>query len=276
MKRRAGGRAAYRIHLEYDGSRYSGWQRQGEGQTRAGIKTIAGSLERILTAESLTPLALVGSGRTDSGVHAMDQVAHLHLPADRAPSPARLRAILEAGLPSDIVVTRVSTCDPSFHARHDAVARTYLYCLALRRSAFVKPYVWWQRRPLDRHRVTEALACFQGFHDVGAFADLEPEDSPRCELQACTSREEGSLLVLRFTASHFLRRQVRRMVGAVVACGVGEVPLATLSKDLRQPTRDANLYWAERAAPSSGLFLARVRYSGDSSADPELPWFSLP
>lgn len=268
-------RVAYRLHLEYDGGRYQGWQRQGERQTAAGVKTITGSLERVLAQESLRPLALMGSGRTDAGVHALDQVAHLHLPKEGAPTAERLLRLLNDGLPHDIVVTRALPCPPTFHARHDALSRTYLYCLALRRSAFAKPWIWWHKRPLDLPRLEAAIAGFEGFHDVSAFADLEPDDDPRCKIEECSLHKEGSLVLMRIRASHFLRRQVRRMVGAAVACAGGACPPSELSRDLARPTQAANLRWAEQAAPSAGLFLAQVRYPGDPDQPLPLPWFTL-
>lgn len=269
-------RVAYRLQFEYDGGRYQGWQRQGERQTAAGVKTIAGSIERVLADAGHRPLTLMGSGRTDAGVHALAQVAHLHLSREGAPSPERLLRLLNEGLPHDIVATRAQSCPTAFHARHDAQSRTYLYCLSLRRSAFAKPWIWWYKRPLDVARLEAALAAFQGFRDVSAFADLDADDDPRCEVQQCALERQGSLLVLRFTASHFLRRQVRRMVGAAVACGAGECSPADLSRDLARPTAAANLHWSERAAPSAGLFLAQVRYAGDSDTTPPRPWFEVP
>lgn len=268
-------RVAYRLHLEYDGSRYQGWQRQGERQTAAGVKTIAGSLERVLAQEGLRPLTLMGSGRTDAGVHALEQVAHLHLPKGSATHPDRLLRLLNEGLPQDIVVTRVLPCPTTFHARHDALSRTYLYCLSLRRSAFAKPWIWWFKRPLDLAVLETALASFRGLRDVSAFADLDPDDDPRSEIQECRVEVKGGLVLLRITASHFLRRQVRRMVGAAVDCASGEATPADLSRDLARPTKAANLRWSERAAPSAGLFLARVLYPGDPMREPPSPWFTI-
>jgi tRNA pseudouridine38-40 synthase len=262
------GPAAYRLHVEYDGSRYHGWQRQGEAQSAQGIRTVAGSLERVLHQAGLDPLVLMGSGRTDSGVHALDQVAHLHLPATKAPSPAILLRTLNDGLPSDVVVTRLTSCPPAFHARHDALARSYVYQLCQRRSALAKPFLWWVKRSLDPGVLEEAWRSFQGFHDLSAFADLEPGDEPRCEIRSCELAREGSLLLLRVTASHFLRRQVRRMVGAAVACALGEERLASLRRDLGAPTPAATLRWSARASPASGLFLTHVQYAGEPGPAP--------
>ena len=260
-------KAAYRLLLEYDGSRYHGWQKQGERQSAQGIRTVAGTLERVLHEAGFRVQTLVGAGRTDIGVHAAGQVAHLHLSASKGPSAAELRRKLDEGLPSDIAVRSITPCSPAFHARHDAVERSYLYQIGLRRSAFAKPYLWWVKGRLDLAILQAAWKSFEGHHDMAAFADLEPGEDSRCQIRLCELSREGSLVLLRVTARHFLRRQARRMVGAAVLCGLGKEKLETIALDLRKPNPDVTLHWAENAAPSSGLFLERVRYPGD----PELP-----
>ena len=161
----------------------------------------------------------------------------------------------------------VAACSPAFHARHDALERSYLYQLSLRRSAFAKPYLWWVKGRLDLAVLEACWRLFEGTHDVSAFADLEPGEDPHGQIRACEFVREGSLVLLRVTARHFLRRQVRRMVGAAVRCALGKEKPETVARDLHNPTPKATLHWAEHAAPASGLFLERVRYGGD----PELP-----
>jgi len=260
-------RKAYRLLLEYDGSRYHGWQKQGERQSAQGIRTVAGTLERLLHEGGLRVLALAGSGRTDIGVHAAGQVAHLHLDGAAAPPPAELRRLLDERLPSDIAVRALAACSPAFHARHDALERSYLYQVSLRRSAFAKPYVWWTKGRLDLETLEACWRLFEGPHDLASFADLEPGEDSRCRIRACEFLREGSLILLRVTARHFLRRQVRRMVGASVRCALGREDPEEVARHLARPDPRATLHWAENAAPASGLFLERVRYPGD----PELP-----
>lgn len=256
-----GDRTAFRLEIEYDGSRFQGWQRQGRGQTAAGVRTVAETLERVLREAGQTVLTLGGSGRTDAGVHALGQVAHLHLGGGAKLSIQDLQLLFDKGLPADMAIRRIEPCSPAFHARHDATARTYLYQLCLRRTALAKPYVWWVKGRLDEARLAACWNTFQGFHRFAAFADLEDED-PRCEVQRCECLKDGSLLLLRVTASHFLRRQVRRMVGAAVACAQGRAREADLRRDLEAPTPEANARWAALAAPASGLFLEHVQYPG--------------
>ena len=267
---------AYRLLIEYDGSRFQGWQRQGYKQTKEGVRTVAGSLEHVLHEAGLRLVYLGGAGRTDAGVHALGQVAHLHLEARNAPRPGELRRILDAALPQDIAIRDLRSCLPRFHARHDAVDRTYLYQISRRRSAFAKPWIWWVKRGLDRDRLAKAWGAFQGDHDVASFADLDPEEDGRVRIISCETAQAGELLLLRVRATHFYRRLVRRMVGAAVACALGEEEPLRVLKDLRNPTEAANLYWGAKAAPSSGLFLEAVRYSGDPEPDPPRATIYLP
>ncbi len=259
----AQGATAFRLLIEYDGGRFAGWQKQGPKQTAAGIRTVAGILEKILHDAGWDALVLMGSGRTDAGVHALGQVAHLHLPAKGSPKAPDLQRLFNDALPHDLAVREVRPCSSAFHARHDAMERSYLYQLSRRRSAFAKPFAWWVKRPLDLHDLKTAWSAFQGNRDVSAFADLEPGEAPLVQVRACEMAECGSLILLRVTATHFLRSQVRRMVGAAVSCALGDGDAATILADLKVPTEAANLRWGKLAAPSAGLFLERVRYSGD-------------
>jgi tRNA pseudouridine38-40 synthase len=252
-------RAAFRLTLEYEGTRFKGWQRQGAAQ---GVRTVAGEIERVLRAAGLPPLAFVGSGRTDAGVHALAAVAHLHLAADTAPSPEALRDLLAARLPADVAIVAVAPCPARFHARHDALDRTYRYQVCRRPTALARRLAWVVPQPLDLARLAAGWSAFQGFHDVSAFAVVDNED-PRCDVIRCEVAEAGPMVLLRVTASHFLRRQVRRMVGAAVRCGLGAEDPADIARDLAAPTREATQARGPHAAPPEGLFLEGVRYSGD-------------
>ena len=263
--------AAYRLLVEYDGSRFQGWQKQGPKQTAQGVRTVAGTLERVLQEGGILVAALGGSGRTDAGVHALGQVAHLHLAPGPAPRPRDLQKIFDQGLPGDVAVRSVATCSPGFHARHEAMSRTYLYQLSGRRSAFAKPYAWWVKAPMDLRKLEAGWAAFQGAYDLSSFADLEPGEDPRCQIQSSEFLKVGSLVLLRVTATHFLRSQVRRMVGAAVHCALGKEQPERISQDLANPTTEANLVWGATAAPAAGLFLERVRYPGDPVEFPLQP-----
>jgi tRNA pseudouridine38-40 synthase len=251
----------YRLLVEYDGSRFQGWQKQGPKQTAQGVRTVAGTLERVLQEAGLTVSSLGGSGRTDAGVHALGQVAHLHLSGNN-PKFWELQRILDEGLPGDVAVRAVNPCPAGFHARHEATARTYLYQLSLRRTAFAKAYVWWVKAPLDPKRLQEAWQTFQGNLDMSAFADLVKGEDPRCQIHAMDFAQDGALILLRVTAGHFLHKQVRRMVGASVLCALGKEKVERIARDLAAPTPEANLFWGAAAAPAAGLFLEHVHYPG--------------
>ena len=268
--------ATYRLLIEYDGSRFQGWQKQGAKQSREGVRTVAGSLEHVLHDAGLRLVYLGGAGRTDAGVHALGQVAHLHLEARDAPRPGELRRILDSALPQDIALRDVRSCPPRFHSRHDAVDRTYLYQISRRRSAFGKPWIWWVKRNLDLDRLTQAWTAFEGDQEVSAFADLDPEEDGRARIFRCEVAEAGALILLRVRATHFFRRQVRRMVGASVACALGEEEPRRVREDLLNATEAANLFWGAKAAPASGLFLESVRYSGDPEPGPPRPTIIIP
>jgi tRNA pseudouridine38-40 synthase len=267
--------ASFRLLIEYDGSRFQGWQKQGAKQSREGVRTVAGSIEHVIHEAGLQLISLGGSGRTDAGVHALGQVAHLHLEAKGAPRPGELRRMLDSALPQDIAIRDLRSCPPRFHARHDAVDRTYLYQISHRRSAFGKPWIWWVKRNLDLDRLALAWTAFEGHQDVSAFADLDAEEDGHTRIFRCEVSEAGPLSLLRVRATHFYRRLVRRMVGAAVACALGDEEPRRVIEDLRNPTEAANLYWGAKAAPASGLFLESVRYPGDPEPGPPKPTVAI-
>src|SRR5690242_17993140 len=131
----------FRLTIEYAGTRYSGWQIQKNA------RTVQGEIDRaIRTAFGISEFELYGSGRTDAGVHALAQVAHFDAPLTETPEVVRRQ--LNEELPADISVLRVERVRHRFHARHDAVARSYLYQISRRKTAFAKPFVWWVKDPL--------------------------------------------------------------------------------------------------------------------------------
>src|SRR6185436_20156821 len=150
--------ARYKVTLEYAGTRYSGWQKQKNA------RTVQGEIERAIgAAAGERTFEFQGSGRTDAGVHALEQVAHLEM--RKVVPPESLRRRINDELPADINVLTIDRAPARFHARHAAVARSYLYQIARRRSAFAKPFVWWVKEPLDLERMREAASRFAGMHD---------------------------------------------------------------------------------------------------------------
>jgi tRNA pseudouridine38-40 synthase len=167
-------------------------------------------------------------------------------------------------LPADISILELERAPQRFHARHDAVARSYLYQVARRRTAFAKPYVWWVREDLHVKAMREAAAAFVGLQDFRGFSANDPEEtSSKVQVDRVEIIEEPPLLLIRVVGSHFLWRMVRRMVGVLVAVGRRELKPADVPRMLVEASSES----AALAAPASGLFLERVYYPGDDRED---------
>jgi tRNA pseudouridine38-40 synthase len=258
----------FKLTIEYAGTKYSGWQKQKNARTVQGeIERAIGEATRDKTFE------FMGSGRTDAGVHALRQVAHLDL---RKALPAEtLRRGINDNLPADIHILAVDTVPHRFHARHGAVARSYLYQVSRRRTAFAKPFVWWVREPLDLDRMQQAAKRFAGMHDFQAFSDDDPEEkSTDVLVDEVTLVESGDLILVRVGGSHFIWKMVRRMVGVLVEIGTGNLVVDDISRLLAESKDSAprpRTRPAELTAPAAGLFLERVFYQGDQRHWPLLP-----
>ena len=181
--------ARFRLTVEYVGTRYSGWQIQKNARTVAGEITAV-----VRRVSERTDFELYGSGRTDAGVHALGQVAHLDL--NTRLTPEELRTAINDGLPSDVHVVNAQGVPSRFHARHDAQARGYLYQISRRRTAFGKPFVWWIKDRLDERAMSDALKKLLGLHDFRAFtADDPDEKSTKVAIERALLRTEGDLIL---------------------------------------------------------------------------------
>ena len=190
---------------------------------------------------------MYGAGRTDAGVHALGQVAHLDV-ATTLP-PATLAARLNEALPADINILDLRTASHRFHARHDAVARRYVYQVSRRRTAFAKPFVWWVRERLDVEAMRRGAASFVGRLDFEAFSDDDADEkSTKVQVDAVEIVEDGALVLIRVTGSHFLWRMVRRMVGVLVRVGTGDLRDADVARLLQSTGEDV----ARLTAPAAG------------------------
>jgi tRNA pseudouridine38-40 synthase len=260
--------ATWRLTVEYEGTRYRGWQEQKNA------RTVAGELRRALEAVVGGAVELGGAGRTDAGVHALEQVAHLRAAALPLP-PARLAAEVNELLPPDIHLLAIRTAPERFHARHQAELRSYLYQVSRRRTALGKRFVWWVRRPLDAAAMAAAAAAVAGDHDFAAFCEKpEEQTSTRVVVERVEVVPAGDLVLVRVAASHFLWKMVRRLVGALVAVGAGELAADELAALLGGASAP-RFHPAEHTAPPSGLFLERVIYGGDPPLAPLAPAFPV-
>ena len=247
----------FKLVIEYAGTRYSGWQIQKNA------RTVQGEIDRaVREATGRKDFELYGSGRTDAGVHALAQVAHLELYTNLAPE--LLRRKINDTLPADIHVRTVDKAAHRFHARHDAVSRSYLYQISRRRTAFAKPFVWWVREPLDVAAMRGAAGTFTGRKDFAAFSDDDPEEkSTVVVLEAITIVEAGALVLIRVQGSHFLWKMVRRIVGVLAAVGRGDIGPDAAGPLFDPAARSRAVEPAALSAPAAGLFLEHVRYAGD-------------
>jgi tRNA pseudouridine38-40 synthase len=241
---------AWKLILEYDGTRYRGWQVQKNTD-----KTVQGVLLRAAREVLGEDVSAGGAGRTDAGVHALAQVAHVK--ARRSVTPADLRWDLNERLPSDVNVLSAEPAPTTFHARHDAKSRTYLYRISRRRTAFDKRFVWWVRDRLDFDAMARAAELFRGRHDFASFAENpEGQESTLVVVEGSALVDREDEIHYRIEASHFLWKMVRRLVGTLVEAGRGNLGAADVERLLRERSAEP----ARWTAPPSGLFLEKVRY----------------
>ena len=253
--------AHFKILIEYEGTRYSGWQVQKNARTVQG--EIMNSLHTVFPKEQID---FAGSGRTDAGVHALMQAAHLDVKTVLAPEIIRMK--VNDLLPADINILDVLKAPPRFNARHDAVARSYLYQISRRRTAFGKRFVWWVKDSLDVERMRKAAGVFRGMNDFRSFtADDPDEKSTRVLLDEVAIREAGDLILIRFLGSHFLWKMVRQLVGILAESGRGTMP----PEQIRAMLDGHSDVPAQYTAPPSGLFLERVYYPGEEFLPEPVP-----
>jgi len=242
----------FKLTIEYDGSAYFGWQRQKNPNTIQG--TIEGALHT-LTGRNLT---LTGSGRTDSGVHALGQVASFR--SDTHLAAGDIHRALNALLPEDIIILSCEEMPESFHARFNVVSKCYRYCLLNRPlpAALGRQYAWHIRKPLNISAMDEALVHLKGTHNFKAF---EGAGSPRLDSvrqihrAEFVSREDGRI-DFEIEGNGFLRHMVRNIVGTLVDVGLGKIA----PNDLMRIRDGKNRGEAGITAPAHGLFLVRVEY----------------
>ena len=242
----------YRLLIEYDGRPFNGFQAQADQPT------VQGAIEAAVLAFSGEAARVAASGRTDTGVHALGQVAHVDL-AKTWP-PAVVRDALNAHLmPQPVVVLEAEIAVEGWHARFSARERRYLYRILNRRSppALLQGKVWHVKKPLDAQAMHEAAQGLVGLHDFTTFRDLQCQSkSPVKTLDVATVHREGEEVLLSFAARSFLHRQVRSMAGSLVEVGLGRWTPADLAAALEAKDRRA----CGPVAPSDGLYFVGVSY----------------
>jgi tRNA pseudouridine38-40 synthase len=249
-----------KLQIQYEGTDYRGWQIQGGRLSTSSprLKTIQGTIEKALRRILGQRVRLIGSGRTDSGVHAKCQVANFK--TDSSIPAEKLRKALNALLPQDIVVSRATEVPPDFHSRFKARSKVYRYHILngnvpdafLRKTSFFYPY------PLDLGLMSREARGLLGRHDFRSFQakDVRERGSIRT-IHNISLRRRGRLVVFEVEADGFLYNMVRNIVGTLIEIGRGRFPPGSLRRILR--SKDRRL--AGPTAPARGLCLVRVRYS---------------
>jgi len=262
---------SWKVILEYDGTNYSGWQEQTNS------RTIAGEIRKAAEKVIGTKINLDAAGRTDSGVHALHQVARIQ--SKKNWNANQLASALNRELPKDINILDVSNASSKFHPRHDAQQRSYLYQIALRRTAFAKRYVWWIQESLNFDRIKAASRILVGRHDFERFSDKRSEEkSTIVVVDQIETGRCGDLFLIRISASHFLWKMVRRIVGCLVQIGLNRLSEDHLHAFLNPqplPRQFSSFSIAAHTAPASGLFLEYVSYNKNEHPGALRPAFGV-
>lgn len=243
----------YRMTIEYDGSSFSGWQRQ------AGQASVQASIETAISRLGQPPTTLYGAGRTDAGVHALGQVAHIDL--DKNWAPAKLMAAINAQIrPDPVSVFDIEEVDDRFHARFSASARHYEYRIRDGRAppALDRQRVWWVPYRLDEAAMHEAAQQLIGHHDFTTFRSSHCQaKSPLKTLDRLDVSRDGRDVVVRASARSFLHNQVRSLVGTLKLAGEAKYS----ARDVRDALLAADRSTCGPVAPPQGLYLVKVDYS---------------
>jgi tRNA pseudouridine38-40 synthase len=239
----------YFLDIAYNGTNYHGWQVQQNAHT------VQGELEAALSKLLRQPLGVIGSGRTDTGVHAEQQLVHLDW--EGALDLDQLQFRLNAMMPPDIAVKNIFPVHPKAHARFSATARSYEYRISRRKNPFLQKLCYVNPRPLDVGAMNSAAAMMLDWEDFECFSKVHTEVKHfRCTIQEARWAEEGERLTFYITANRFLRNMVRAIVGTLLEVGQQRMSLSGFREVLESHDRSR----AGRSAPAQGLFLTRVEY----------------
>lgn len=240
-----------KLTVEYDGTHYHGWQVQASGET------IQSVLERAVCTLVGRPTRVIGSGRTDAGVHALGQVANFR--SDKELQPHRVQRALNALTPEDVTIKTVEIVPDSFHARRDGRSRIYEYRILNRPSPspFHLKFAWHVHDPLDLAAMREAITCVRGEHDFSSFRAAGCDAAhPVRTIYQVSLKSTDELIVFSVEATAFLRHMVRNLIGTVVEVGRQQRTPQSFAELLKARDRTQ----AGIKAPAKGLFLIEVKY----------------
>ena len=255
----------WKLEIEYEGTRFRGWQIQHNA------KSVQGEMMEAARQLFSSRVEIGGSGRTDAGVHAIGQIAHLKSSELKTNlTPRQIQHGFNDLLPHDINIKKVSNADENFDARRNAIQRYYLYQISTRRTAFGKNFVWWIKDNLDPKAMQTAAEMLVGRHNFQSFCEMDEarkaaKVSTIVHVEHAEVFTDGDLICFRIGASHFLWKMVRRIVGMLAEVGRGNVNYDSFQRMLKFPTNAP----AQFTAPPSGLFLEKVLYKGDTANLPK-------
>ncbi len=238
----------YKLVISYIGTRYYGWQRQ---PNHISVQQV---LEEALEVLFKEKIRLIGSGRTDAGVHALGQVANFKTNTYR--KPQEIYKYLNATLPRDIAVKKVEEVPLSFNARFSAKGKTYIYRIYTKPDPFLYGFGWYISKKLDILKMIEALEIIKNTKNLLSMSKKGNYLREQVDIRELYLRFDGKILEIEITASHFLRYMVRKIVGHTVQVGLGSLSLEELKEILKSNDPTKGIY----IAPPEGLFLKEVYY----------------
>ena len=242
----------YKITIQYDGTRYKGWQVQ-----KSTDMTIQGKIQDVLSTMTGQPVEVIGSGRTDAGVHALGQVANFHIPAHF--EPEEVLAYLNHYLPMDIAVMDIEEVDERFHARFNAVSKTYVYRIHTSTipNVFERKYMYTYTEVLDIKRMREAARLMQGTRDFAAFCgNKKMKKSTVRTITDIVITEKENEIQIAYTGDGFLQQMIRIMTGTLIEVGNGTKKPEDIPLILESKVREKAGY----TVPAEGLILHNLIY----------------
>lgn len=242
----------YKITIQYDGTRYKGWQVQ-----KSTDMTIQGKLQGVLEEMTGQSIEVIGSGRTDAGVHALGQVANFHVPEHF--SAQKILDYLNQYLPMDIAVTSIEEVDERFHARYHATEKTYIYRIHTSTipNVFERKYIYTYTEPLDIDKMKQAASVLVGTHDFMAFCgNKKMKKSTVRTVKAIDILQKENEIQISYTGDGFLQQMIRIMTGTLIEVGNG----TKQPEDILELLKSKNRQIAGYTVPAEGLILKNVKY----------------
>lgn len=239
----------YKLTIEYDGTNFSGWQIQPDA------RTVEEEIEKAMSQILQVPIDVIGQGRTDSGVHAKGQVAHVDLP--EIINPSKFLFGVNGLIGDEVQIHKIEKVDSEFHARFDASSREYEYTILKKNSPLNNRTTWWAGRNVDFQKMKECVLLLKGEFDFRGFSKFNEENyTTLCSILSAELEERDDKVMFRIRANRFLRNMVRRLVGTLVEVGKGKLSVEEFKKKLENP--DAKII--TKTAPAKGLVLSNVFY----------------